>query len=178
MAYTKTTWVNDTTPVNATNMNKIESGIKDLDDSLNSLKGSIEQTLTDSTTNIPSSGAVKTYIDDRLTYSTEEKVIGTYKDKPLYRKCLELGQIGSSSVTNTYELSGDYEKITICNARIEIDGGANLTLPMVSSEGLFAYCNASCTGDGTATITLYRNAAASWNEFNLNVDIEYTKTTD
>ena len=119
-----------------------------------------------------------TEIELSTIYSTNEVKIGTYKDKPLYRNCLELGQIGSSNVTNIYELSGDYEKITKCNARIEIDGGASLTLPMVSSEGLFAYCNASCTGDGTATINLYRNAATSWNEFNLNVDIEYTKTTD
>ena len=31
MAYTKTTWVNGTTPVDATNMNKIENGISTLD---------------------------------------------------------------------------------------------------------------------------------------------------
>lgn len=94
MAYTKTTWVNTVTPVNATNMNKIEGGIKDLDDSLNSLKGRIEQTLTDSTTNIPTSGAVKKYIDDRHNYSTEEIVIGTWIDgKPLYRKVVNYGQL-------------------------------------------------------------------------------------
>lgn len=36
MAYTPTTWVNDTTPaINATNLNKIEAGIKDAHDFLN-----------------------------------------------------------------------------------------------------------------------------------------------
>ena len=36
MAYTKTTWVNDTTPaINATNLNKIETGIKDVTDAVN-----------------------------------------------------------------------------------------------------------------------------------------------
>ena len=32
MAYTKTTWVKDTTPLSAANLNNMENGIKDLDD--------------------------------------------------------------------------------------------------------------------------------------------------
>lgn len=37
MAYTKTNWVNDTTPINATNLNKIEQGIYDNDDKIGDL---------------------------------------------------------------------------------------------------------------------------------------------
>ena len=31
MAYTKTNWVNNTTPINSTNLNHIEDGIEDVD---------------------------------------------------------------------------------------------------------------------------------------------------
>ncbi len=37
MAYSKTNWVNDTTPINATNLNKIEQGIFDNDDKIGDL---------------------------------------------------------------------------------------------------------------------------------------------
>lgn len=38
MAYTKTTWVNDVTPANATNMNNIENGIEANDIALSNIK--------------------------------------------------------------------------------------------------------------------------------------------
>ena len=41
MAYTKTNWVNNTTPLNATNMNKIEEGIAANDAALNT-KASVD----------------------------------------------------------------------------------------------------------------------------------------
>ena len=59
MAYTKTTWVNGETPINADNLNNIENGIETNTNDINALN----------------------------TYSTSEQRIGTWIDgKPLYRK--------------------------------------------------------------------------------------------
>lgn len=41
MAYTKTTWVNGETPINADNLNHIEGGIKDNETSINNITGTI-----------------------------------------------------------------------------------------------------------------------------------------
>jgi len=42
MAYTKTVWVNNSTPsINATNLNKIENGIFDVDAAVASLSASV-----------------------------------------------------------------------------------------------------------------------------------------
>lgn len=41
MAYTKTTWVNGETPINADNLNHIEGGIKDNETSISNITGTI-----------------------------------------------------------------------------------------------------------------------------------------
>lgn len=41
MAYTKTTWVNGETPINADNLNNIEGGIKDNETSINDIETSV-----------------------------------------------------------------------------------------------------------------------------------------
>lgn len=42
MAYTKTNWVNNTTPINDTNLNHIEDGIEDIDGRLTNIESDIE----------------------------------------------------------------------------------------------------------------------------------------
>ena len=70
MAYVKTIWENlpsESTPINASNLNKIENGIYDNSVNIDNINGELD-TLT--------------------TYSTDEQVIGTWVDnKPIYRKC-------------------------------------------------------------------------------------------
>lgn len=41
MAYVKTTWINGETPINADNLNHIETGVKDNETSINNITGSI-----------------------------------------------------------------------------------------------------------------------------------------
>lgn len=44
MSYTKTTWVNDSTPaINADNLNKIEQGIKDAHDGIEDLQEDVQE---------------------------------------------------------------------------------------------------------------------------------------
>lgn len=83
MAYEKTNWTS-TTPINTTNLNKIENGI--------------EQN---------SNEIVNT--NNKFNYSTEEQVIGTWIDgKPLYRKTFvweKTGCTGDTLVTDSIDIS-------------------------------------------------------------------------
>ena len=59
MAYTKTTWQdlpNTTTPVNATNLNHIETGIKDNETAI----GTVSTSLTNYTNGTTAMGSIKT----------------------------------------------------------------------------------------------------------------------
>ena len=48
MAYTKTAWVNNTTPINATNLNHIEDGIEDVDTRVGDIEsGNLDSRVTD-----------------------------------------------------------------------------------------------------------------------------------
>lgn len=48
MAYSKTTWVNNTTPINSTNLNHIEDGIKDVDTRVSDIEsGNLDSRVTD-----------------------------------------------------------------------------------------------------------------------------------
>jgi hypothetical protein len=79
MAYNKTNWVNGQTPINATNLNKIE----------NQLEANDTATTTNAT-NIENLGA----------YSTTEIVVGTWTDgKPLYRKIYTVGALKNNGST-------------------------------------------------------------------------------
>lgn len=64
MAYTKTNWVNGETPINATNLNKIENGIENNDTSLeNKLdKTSVKTAKTTSDTDTYSCNYINNYV--------------------------------------------------------------------------------------------------------------------
>ena len=48
MAYTKTAWVNNTTPINSTNLNHIEDGIEDVDTRVSDIEsGNLDSRITD-----------------------------------------------------------------------------------------------------------------------------------
>lgn len=48
MAYSKTTWVNNTTPINSTNLNHIEDGIEDVDTRVSDIEsGNLDSRVTD-----------------------------------------------------------------------------------------------------------------------------------
>jgi len=75
MPYTPTTWVNNTTPLNATNLNNIEQGVdeahahaeashapSDAENNANILKSEVEAVLT---------GPINTHIHHEVRYGTE-----------------------------------------------------------------------------------------------------------
>lgn len=168
MAYVKTNWVDNETPITAENLNKIEQGIE-----YASENGNIVDTfnVTDKTTNAPSIRAV----EDKLSYSLEEKHIGYWIDgKPLYRKVIQ-GVTGGASVTTLYDIA---ENIKVVDFRGQIDYPSEKLLLPISytnrNAPIYSYINASSTMVKLGIIV----PANEFKDKNFFAIIEYTKTTD
>ena len=100
MAYSKTTWVNGQTPINDTNLNKIENELEALDTGLSTLSTTVsgkqdELTAGDNITienNVISASGGSAQTD----YTTGvEMQIGTWDNKPLYRKIYDKGKFNN-----------------------------------------------------------------------------------
>jgi hypothetical protein len=174
MAYIKTTWENEpseSTPINASNLNKIEEGIYS-----NSLKadqvGDLTNLETDIKTDIVSSiNELKEYEE----YSTTEeiKTNKTLNGKPIYR----------SYVTYTHSATGNYTYNH--NLGIETLVSANVFLSVagqtISSHGYRP--NPYISGNnsfyvGQITQNSIVSTATGWSNNTVYAWLEYTKTTD
>ena len=159
MAYTKTNWQdlpNTSTPINATRLNNMESGIESNDTRLTTVEGKV--------TNLQN-------------YSTNETVIGTFLDgKPIYRKCFTSDTYNTSysipidniqTITNIVGMvrRNDYDIWQMLPSRI---GNAGFTAQF---ENL-AFSNTALTVNVTW--------GTSWSSAlsKINIIVEYTKTTD
>lgn len=107
-------------------------------------------------------------------YSTEERVVGTYLGKPLYRKTFELGALGSSSRTVDYTLTGNFERIVHHDAYLYCASGTN-SLPAYFENGNFMFVNIY-TSSGSVVVSTYRSAVNVWSGWRVVVTLEYTKT--
>ena len=90
MAYTPKEWKDlpdETTPIQASDLNHIEQGIGDLNTSVSNLNTSIGDLNTLNTTNKSSIVGAINEVYQNNEYSTEEKIVGKWIDgKPIYRK--------------------------------------------------------------------------------------------
>ena len=150
MAYQKTNWTN-TTPINTSNLNKIEQGIYDTDEAINKVK----------------------------KYSSQEQKIGTSIDgKPLYRKTLSFNTTVNSetplyiahNISNVDTIFVDYSYSYLWN-----DTTGSYSLPIVGYDGGFTdtvYCMAN---ENNIVICSTGGWNALWTKV---ITVNYTKTTD
>lgn len=124
MAYTKTTWVNGTTPINATNLNKIEDGIENASTTKPMLMCSLNTTNNNEIINIST-----TYTDvdlplvkklgvndtNNLEVSSNKVYVRSSKIKHLKISCQSL--INRGSANTTMYLSVKKNGTTIYNSR-------------------------------------------------------------
>lgn len=100
MAYNKTVWQdlpNQTTPVNAANLNKIENGIGDLDTGKQDVLVSGTNIKTINNQSILGDGNIYTHL-----YPTNETRIGTWKDgRPVYRKIITFTTVAGGGQVDT-----------------------------------------------------------------------------
>ena len=186
MSYTKTNWTS-TTPINTTNLNKIEEGIS-ANDTGNTNNATNIGTLSNLNTTEKSNlvGAineVNTNDIRRSTYSTDEQVIGTWIDgKPLYRKTItftttikanETTSI-AHNITNVKNIFIDFST-SFMEANIGATNYLSYSFPLIgyeSSTNDKVFCYSTITN-----IKFYSNGgwATNWTK---HITLKYTKTTD
>lgn len=152
MSYTKTTWENlpsTNTPINATNLNKIENGIYDNSNSIDAL----------------------------IEYSTQETVIGKWiNGKPIYRAYIT-GNVGTSSASGIiYQtVLSNVDEIISWNGRVTL-GNIKFVMPMatLSSSVSASASRLIVLNDNSVRFDISDNysGASYW------LCVEYTKTTD
>ena len=106
MAYTKTTWVNGETPINADNLNNIESGIKDNETLIGNITGTILWENPNPTTDF-------TEQDVTLSSSDYDCYEVIYKQSTNANRALNTGKIpkGYGAVLNEALTSSHYRAI-------------------------------------------------------------------
>lgn len=197
MAYIKTEWENEpseNTPLNASNLNKIENGIYnnsinigDLEDLETTDKTNIVAAINEANQNggsgIPTGGEFQfdgttvpdgyEEIDDPYVYSTNE--IKTNKKwingKPIYRKCIA----NSSSATNGTQFS--------LNSILNMETLTNIISKEVRSTGAEIFGNYYDGSSNKFTLQYYanNNSINTWagsETYTVTIFVEYTKTTD
>lgn len=174
MAYTKTNWVNGQTPINATNLNKIENGIAEnytAIGTLSNLNTTNKSSLVSAINEINSNDIAKG------TYSTNETIIGEWmNNKPLYRKVLStVGLTGSTKKSIAYNIE-NLDKIWIENGFAE-NTVRIVTLPMVGYDGDLSQEVDVWVEKQENAVKLYSNGGwgADWSFY---IILNYTKTTD
>lgn len=176
MAYEKTNWVDDETPINAENLNKMEQGIEDANNKTTGIINSTE--IADKSSNAYSANV----IDKMNTYSTEETFTGKYWEdgKPIYRKLFKLD---ATSLNTTFNFNiSDIDYIVDIRGKAGFQNGEMFVLPSTYMEndafqakysiGFFRLTNVGVYIYAGTYIT--NTAVLS----GLNVILEYTKTTD
>ena len=113
---------------------------------------------------VPNTKTVKEYVDKKQTYSTDEIVIGTYLNKPLYRKVINMGNLVNNSSKNVAHNLSNFVIRTI-------NGSATNDSVHIGISGF----NDEVYIDKTNVIW---NTKANRSSFTAYVVLEYTKTTD
>ena len=150
MTYVKTNWENGKTPINATNLNKIEQGI---------------------------ANALEEAMKENVVYSTEEKRIGTWiNGKPIYRKTYveTLSSRIEDNGSNTQHFI--HPGITNVDDVVSMTGTIdNYQLPYIFKDANTSI-NYYNKNNNVIVLNIYKTY---WTEgTKIKLTIEYTKTTD
>ena len=154
MTYVKTNWENGKTPINATNLNKIEQGI---------------------------ANALEEAMKENVVYSTEEKRIGTWIDgKPLYRKVIEYfntSDINATGTTLTVNIPHSISNLQlVTNARGFAAGGWMFPLVVGSGTTISNTTGIYIVNKDNIQLRVTNDKWVSNSHFYFV--LEYTKTTD
>lgn len=142
-------------------------------DSLNSLGTEVVNSLTgNETTMAPSVQAINNKFNEISTYSTEERVIGTWLGKPLYRKVINFGSLPNATtklVTTTLANVNYINMYGMANNETDYFP-LNMSRP-VSGSNLDLGCRINNNN-------IVIESATDRSNFNAYIILEYTKTTD
>ena len=177
MAYTPKEWKDlpdETTPIQASDLNHIEQGIGDLNTSVSNLNTSIGDLNTLNTTNKSSIvGAINDVYQNNV-YSTDETVVGKWIDgKPIYRKVIN--SICGNLRTLLNELNIDFLIDIKGNAWSNYDHKMPINAPNPDPPNyVFGVYQTASNGN----IEVFYNTNFFANQKKVICIVEYTKTTD
>lgn len=118
---------------------------------------------------------IENAIEEKQTYTTEEKVVGTWiDDKPLYRKVIDVGSLPNSATieVDTGLDSAVVRPIKMHGYAYNSTTGAFLILPYIIGSGGDIYLQYLTTNKFRIITSTDRT------NLNAYVVLEYTKTTD
>lgn len=170
MSYTPINWENlpnTTTPVNKTNLNKMDTQIKQNADDIETNTNNISALDTRLTT-------VEETIEEGIVYQTEEQVIGKwYNGKPLYRKIYEVASLPNNAGMNIpYNISDLEDVVKLSGLATNTAKTVFFPIPFYRTDdnlGIVMY------GTGTNIVVI---TGTDRTELSAYIEIEYTKTTD
>ena len=112
------------------------------------------------------------YLNELLTYSTEEKVVGTWIDgKPLYRKTVNFGALPNNTTKGiTHNIQNLNEIIKLWGFARSSQSRGGITLPHATTTPISLYCDDTYIG-----VKAFLDASVYTEAY---INIEYTKTTD
>lgn len=149
--------------------------IKDTD--LNQIKTGVN-------TNESNIGALETSFTDLTTYSTTEKVIGTYNGKPLYRKMYDFTQINIGTETKQYDRQLDLTDIDYCfldeihSYYINTDSGQRFPITYVNPGATTPVYTGYFVSKENNIPTFHFRKSQEIKVWSIYITLEYTKTTD
>jgi hypothetical protein len=164
MAYEKTNWVNGETPISAENLNKMEEGIEEAGKTGGILEGSIVAYDGDT---IPEGYEE---VDNPNVYSTEEKVVGEWFGKPLYRTSVK-GTLGSDTMTSVIIGTNIYTVIQIFGF---VRSGHATPINTYWTDGLKTLVQQDQTNKNQINIYF----GSTFKNTPYEITVFYTKTTD
>ena len=106
-------------------------------------------------------------------YSLEEQVIGTWFDKPLYRKTVELGTLPNNSEKQIAHNINNLDILVNCYGTAKDTNGNIFVFPNVDNDGL--KCSVRLVADSTNLKVVTGSDRSGFSGY---ATIEYTKTTD
>lgn len=138
------------------------------DTSTNSVQNKVIKEYVDTKTQ-----EAKEYTDEKLIYSTDEKVVGTWIDgKPIYRKTYDVGNLPNTSAKDiNYNINNLKRVISIKGNAT--DGINYIPIPNVHSTSLAAQVAVYLT-----STTIKLTTGSDRTGYTGYLTIEYTKTTD
>ena len=115
---------------------------------------------------------IKNGINNSTTYSTTEKVVGTWNNKPLYRKVIECGALPNNANKDVAHNIQNLGITTKCNGMaVRTSDSRALTIPDSTPSA-----EISCGVTNTNVYITTHNDRSTFN--NSFLILEYTKTTD
>ena len=150
---------NTTTPVNATNLNQVQTNVEN---AINSVDTAV--------TNL------QTEVNTKSTYSTTETVIGTWIDgKPIYRKVIDIGNLPNNDYKDVAHNINNIRDFTKIDAIINTGTGYYYSLNMRGTSVMFADNTTVIRAD---TTKIQIGTTGNYSAQSGYAILEYTKTTD